>query len=113
MPTSIFIDPPLAHVGLTETEAREQGYNVKVGKWAAAAIPRARQLKNTAGLLKAVVDADTDRLLGFTMFAAESSEVINIVSVFMNSGQPYTVLRDTIFTHPTMAETLNDVLGQV
>lgn len=113
IPASTFIDPPLAHVGLTEREARAQGYNVKIGKWAAAAIPRARQLKNTDGLLKAIVDADTNRLLGFTMFAAESSEVINTVSVFMASDQPYTVLRDTIFTHPTMAEALNDVLAQV
>ncbi|WP_379129848.1 hypothetical protein [Paenibacillus sp. sgz500958] len=113
IPYSVFIDPTLSHVGLTEAEAVKQGYNVKIAKWPAMAIPRARILKNTDGLLKAVIDADTDQLLGFTMFAMESSEVINIVSLFMNSGQPYTVLRDTIFTHPTMAESLNDILSQV
>jgi pyruvate/2-oxoglutarate dehydrogenase complex dihydrolipoamide dehydrogenase (E3) component len=113
IPYSVFIDPPLSHVGLSETEALRKGYKVKVAKWPATAIVRARQLKQTDGLLKAVIDAETDQLLGFTMFAAESSEVVNIVSVFMNSGQSYTVLRDTIFTHPTMAESLNDLLSQI
>ncbi|MMZ69725.1 pyridine nucleotide-disulfide oxidoreductase [compost metagenome] len=70
-------------------------------------------MKQTEGLLKAVIDAETERLLGFTMFAAESGEVVNIVSLFMKSEQPYTVLRDTIFTHPSMAETLNDLLANI
>jgi len=113
VPYSVFVDPPLSHVGLTEAEALRQGYRVKVAKLPAAAAPRARQLKQTEGLLKAVVDAETDRLLGFTMFAAESSEVVNIVSMFMKTDQPYTVLRDTIFTHPSMAETLNDLLAAI
>lgn len=113
VPYSVFIDPPLSHVGLTEAEARKQGYNVQVAKLPVTASTRARQLKQTEGLLKAVVDADTGLLLGFTMFGVESSEVVNIVSVFMNSGQPYTVLRDTIFTHPSMSEILNDLLGLI
>ncbi|MGN7358962.1 FAD-dependent oxidoreductase [Paenibacillus sp. SAF-054] len=113
VPYSVFIDPPLSHVGLTEAEARKQGYNVQVAKLSVTASTRARQLKQTEGLLKAVVDADTGLLLGFTMFGVESSEVVNIVSVFMNSGQPYTVLRDTIFTHPSMSEILNDLLGLI
>lgn len=113
IPYSVFIDPPLSHVGLSETEALRKGYKVKVAKLSAAASTRARQLKQTDGLLKAVIDAETDQLIGFTMFAAVSSEIVNIVSVFMNSGQPYTVLRDTIFTHPSMADTLNDLLSQV
>ncbi|WP_337913897.1 hypothetical protein [Cohnella zeiphila] len=113
MPYSVFIDPPLSHVGLSEAEAARRGHQVKVAKLPAAASTRARQLKQTEGLLKAVVDAETEQLLGFTMFAPESSEVVNIVSVFMKSGQPYTVLRDTIFTHPSMAETLNDLLNAI
>lgn len=113
VPYSVFIDPALSHVGLTEKEALKQGYNVKVAQLPVTASTRARQLKQTEGLLKAVVDADTEQLLGFTMFGVESSEVVNIVSVFMNSGQPYTVLRDTIFTHPSMSEILNDLLGQI
>lgn len=113
IPTSVFIDPPLSHVGLTEEEAIRSGYRVKVAKLPAATSPRARLLKQTDGLLKVIVDADTDQILGFTMFAAMSSEVVNIVSVFMISGQPYTDLRDTIFTHPSMAETLNDLLSLI
>jgi pyruvate/2-oxoglutarate dehydrogenase complex dihydrolipoamide dehydrogenase (E3) component len=113
VPYSVFIDPPLAHVGYTEQEALKRGHTVKTAKLPVTASTRARQLKQTDGLLKAVVDAETDRLLGFTMFGAESSEVVNIVSVFMQSGQPHSVLRDTIFTHPSMAETINDLLGAI
>ncbi|GIP22197.1 FAD-dependent oxidoreductase [Paenibacillus sp. J22TS3] len=113
IPYSVFIDPPLSHVGLTEAEAQKQGYNIKVAKLPVTASTRARQLKQTEGLVKAVVDTDTGQLLGFTMFGVESSEVVNIVSVFMNSGQPYTALRDMIFTHPSMSEILNDLLGLI
>ncbi|WP_243711580.1 hypothetical protein [Paenibacillus sp. BK033] len=113
IPYSVFIDPPLSHVGLTEEEAIRRGYSVKAAKLAAAASPRARQFKQTEGLLKAVIDVETNALLGFTMFAAESSEVVNTVSTFMNTGQPYTVLRDTIFTHPSMSEILNDLLSTI
>ncbi|MCG7381933.1 FAD-dependent oxidoreductase [Paenibacillus sp. ACRRY] len=113
VPTSVFIDPPLSRVGLSETEALQQGYDIRVVKLPVTASTRARQLKQTDGLLKAIVDSKTEQLLGFTMFGAESSEVVNIVSVFMNSSQPYTVLRDTIFTHPSMSEMLNDLLNLV
>lgn len=113
IPYSVFLDPPLSHVGLTEEEALRKGYKIKVAKLAAAASPRARLLKQTDGMLKAVVDAQTNILLGFTMYAADSSEVVNIVSVFMKTGQPYMVLRDMIFTHPSMAEVLNDLLTAI
>ncbi|RTE11592.1 FAD-dependent oxidoreductase [Paenibacillus whitsoniae] len=113
VPYSVFIDPPLSHVGLTESEALKQGYHVKVAQLPVTASTRARQLKQTEGLLKAVIDAETKQLLGFTMFGVESSEVVNIVSVFIRSGEPYTVLRDTIFTHPSMAELLNDLLSLI
>ncbi|CAH1205384.1 FAD-dependent oxidoreductase [Paenibacillus sp. JJ-223] len=113
VPYSVFIDPPLAHVGYTEQEAVKRGHAVKTAKLPLTASTRARQLQQTDGLMKAVVDAASDRLLGFTMFGAESSEVVNIVSVFMQSEQPFTVLRDTIFTHPSMAETINDLLGAI
>lgn len=113
VPNSVFIDPPLSHVGLSETEALQQGYDIRVVKLPVTASTRAHQLKQTDGLLKAIIDPKTEQLLGFTMFGAESSEVVNIVSVFMNSSQPYTVLRDTIFTHPSMSEMLNDLLNLV
>lgn len=113
VPYVVFIDPPLAHVGYTEQEAIRRGHSVRTAKLPISASTRARQLKQTDGLLKAVVDAETDRLIGFTMFGAEAGEIVNIASVFMQSGQPYKVLRDTIFTHPSMAETFNDVLGLI
>lgn len=109
VPLSVFITPPLSRVGLTETEARQQGYRVKVASLPAAAIPRARLIGKTDGLLKAVVDADTGRILGATLFAVDSHEVINIISTAMAADLPYTALRDQIFTHPSIAEALNDL----
>ena len=80
---SVFIDPPLAHVGLNETQARKMEKNIKVASLPAAAMPRTRTIEQTDGLLKAVVDADTGKILGCTLFCAESSEVINTVSLAM------------------------------
>lgn len=110
---SVFIDPPLSHVGLNETQARKKGKRIKVASLPAAAIPRARTIEQTDGLLKAVVDADTGKILGCTLFCAESSEVINTVSLAMRLGQDYTFLRDSIFTHPSMSEALNDLFGSI
>lgn len=109
VPYSIFIDPPFSRVGMTEKEAREAGYDVKVTRLAAAAVPKAKVLKKTDGLFKAVIDAKTDKILGAHLFGAESHEIINIIKVVIDAGLPYTVLRDGIFTHPTMAEALNDL----
>ena len=110
---SVFIDPPLAHVGLNETQARKMEKNIKVASLPAAAMPRTRTIEQTDGLLKAVVDADTGKILGCTLFCAESSEVINTVSLAMRLGQDYTFLRDSIFTHPSMSEALNDLFGLI
>jgi pyruvate/2-oxoglutarate dehydrogenase complex dihydrolipoamide dehydrogenase (E3) component len=84
-----------------------------VAKLPAATIPRAQQLQETAGLLKAVIDTQTNQLLGCTLFCADSSEVINTVAMAMSTKLDYRVVRDTIFTHPSMSETLNDLLSQV
>ncbi|MEC0241099.1 FAD-dependent oxidoreductase [Paenibacillus dokdonensis] len=113
IPYSVFIDPPLSRVGLSEDEAREQGYETKIAKMPVAASPRARLMKETQGVLKAVVDAKTDQILGCTLFCTESSEIINIVQIAMQTGQSYTFLRDQIFTHPTMSEVFNDLFGQM
>lgn len=110
---SVFIDPPLAHVGLNETQARKMEKNIKVASLPAAAMPRTRTIEQTDGLLKAVVDADNGKILGCTLFCAESSEVINTVSLAMRLGQDYTFLRDSIFTHPSMSEALNDLFGLI
>lgn len=113
VPYSVFIDPPLSRVGLSEEAAVEQGYEIKVAKLPTAAVPRARLISEPDGFLKAVVDAKTNKILGATLFCAESSEVINIVSMAIQTGQDFTFLRDHIFTHPTMSEALNDLFSQI
>lgn len=111
VPYSIFIDPPFSRVGMTEKEAREAGFEVKIAKLAAAAVPKAKVLKKTTGLFKAIIDTKTGKILGAHLFGAESHEIINIIKVVIDAGLPYTVLRDGIFTHPTMAEALNDLFS--
>ncbi|MBA2939633.1 FAD-dependent oxidoreductase [Paenibacillus sp. CGMCC 1.16610] len=109
VPYSVFIDPPLSRVGLSEDQALAKGYEIKLATMPAAAIPRAKLTEETDGLLKVIVDAKTDRILGCSLFCSESHEMINIVQIAMETGQPYTYLRDHIFTHPTMSESLNDL----
>lgn len=106
---SVFIDPPLSRIGLTEKEARAQGYEVLVKKIDVATIPRARVLGGTEGVLKSVVDAADGKILGCSLFCVDSEEVINTVSVAIKAELDYTFLRDQIYTHPTMSESLNDL----
>lgn len=113
VPYSVFLDPPFSRVGLTEQEARDKGYNVKIARLAAAAIPKANVLQKPTGLLKAVIDADTGLILGAHLFCEESYETINLIKLAMDAKVPYTVLRDGIYTHPTMTEALNDLFGAV
>ncbi len=108
---SVFIDPPLSRIGMSEEEAIKQGLNIKVGRMQVAAIPRARTLGEVQGLFKAIIDADTNKILGCTLFGPDSSEIINLVAMAMKTGQDYTFLRDFIFTHPSMSEALNDLMG--
>ncbi|WP_274972934.1 FAD-dependent oxidoreductase [Bacteroides fluxus] len=108
---SVFIDPPLSRIGMSEEDARKKGLDIKVNKLPVAAIPRARTLGDTNGLFKVVIDANTDKILGCTLFGPESSEVINLVAMAMKTGQEYTFLRDFIFTHPSMSEALNDLMS--
>lgn len=113
IPYSVFLDPPFSRVGLTEKEAREQGYRVRIARLPAAAIPKAQVLQKPVGLLKAVLDADTGRILGAHLFCEESHEMINTVKIAMDAELPYTNLRDGVFTHPTMSEALNDLFTNV
>lgn len=108
---SVFIDPPLARIGLNEEEARKQNRDIIVKKLPVMAIPRAKTLGETDGLLKAVIDKNTGMILGCTLFAPDAGEVINTVAVAMKTGQDYTFLRDFIFTHPSMSEALNDLFS--
>lgn len=111
VPYAIFIEPSLAHIGLTEEEAMKAGHSIKVARLPAAAIPRARTLQQTEGLLKAVINTHTGRIMGCTLFCAEASEMINTVNLAMRTGQHYSFLRDFIFTHPSMSEALNDLFN--
>ncbi|WP_254513495.1 FAD-dependent oxidoreductase [Anatilimnocola floriformis] len=105
IPYCLFTDPELAHVGLSETEAQTQNVPYRLAKVPMSHVLRTRTLSQTRGFAKALVGAD-DRILGFTAFGAEASELLAAVQTAMLGGLPYTALRDAIFTHPTVAEGL-------
>lgn len=109
IPYSLFISPTLSIVGLTEKEAIAKGYEVKTKLLKVAQVPRAKILRNETGLFKVVVDKNTQMILGCSLYGIESSEIINIVAMAMKENKPFSYLRDFIFTHPTMAESLNDL----
>ena len=111
VPYSVFLIPPFSRVGLSEKEAVEKGYKVKVARLAAAAIPKAQVLEQPAGLLKAVIDEETGLILGAHLFCQEYYEMINMIKLAMDAKVPYQVLRDTIYTHPTMSEAFNDLFA--
>ena len=113
IPSAVFIEPELARVGLTETEAREQGKECLVAKLPAAAIPRAKAMGQTKGLLKAIIDKDSQQLLGAALFAPNAGEMVASVQIAMLAGWPYTRLRDCMLAHPTMTEGLTQLLETV
>ncbi|CAK7003233.1 MAG: putative pyridine nucleotide-disulfide oxidoreductase RclA [Parabacteroides sp.] len=108
---SVFIDPPLSHIGMNEETAKKKGFTVKTNIVIVASIPRTKTIDETDGLMKVVVDANTNKILGCTLFSPESSEMINSVAIAMKAGLDYTFLRDFIFTHPSMSESLNDLMN--
>lgn len=109
IPTSVFIAPSYSRVGLNEEEARKAGYEIKVAKLPAAAIPKAQVLRKTTGLLKAIINAQNHDILGVMLFCEESHEMINLIKLAMDAGLKYETLRDTIYTHPTMSEIFNEL----
>lgn len=113
VPYSVFLDPPFSRIGLSEAEAIAAGYSVKVARLPAMAIPKAKILRRPDGLLKAVIDADTGLILGAHLFCAESHEMINTIKIAMDAKIPYTVLRDSVYTHPTMSEAFNDLFASL
>lgn len=106
-PYAVFVNPPLANVGLTEKVAKDKGYDVKTATLEAVNIPKAKILEQTDGLLKAVVDAKTDKILGVQLLCADAHEMINFMDLAIRQGLTYQNVRDYIFTHPTMSEALN------
>lgn len=113
VPFCVFTDPELAHVGLNEKQAQAQGIPYRLFKVPTNAVLRARTLGEARGFLKALVAADSDRILGFTAFVPDAGEMISSVQIAMVAGLPYTVLRDTILTHPTMVEGLIPLFSSV
>lgn len=113
VPYSVFMTPPLSRVGMTEEQARASGASVQVVTLPVAAIPRARVMDDTRGVLKVVVDSETKQILGVSLLCVDSHEMINIIKTVMDAGLPYTTLRDQIFTHPSMSESLNDLFSLV
>jgi len=113
IPYTLFIDPELGRVGMTEEEARKKGFKVRVARMPASAIPRAVTAGEPRGFLKAVVDAETDRILGAAILAAEGGEVMAVLQVAMQGGVTATTLRETIFSHPSMSEGLNDLFARM
>jgi pyruvate/2-oxoglutarate dehydrogenase complex dihydrolipoamide dehydrogenase (E3) component len=107
VPYTIFIDPQLGRVGLSENEARKQGRTIRVAKLPMNAVPRALETGETRGFMKAVVDAGTQQILGCAILGVEGGEIMTIIQVAMMGKLPYTALKEGTFTHPTLAEGLN------
>jgi pyruvate/2-oxoglutarate dehydrogenase complex dihydrolipoamide dehydrogenase (E3) component len=113
VPFCLFTDPELARVGLSETEAKQKGIAYRLVKIPMASVLRARTLSETRGFMKALIDTESDRVLGFTAFGVDAGEIIAAVQIAMLAGLPYTVFRDAILTHPTLAEGLIPLFSSV
>lgn len=111
VPYTMFIDPQLGRVGLSEDDAREQGRRVRIAKIPMHWVARALEVDETRGFVKAVVDADTDQILGVTVLGLEGGEIMAMFEIAMLGKLPYTVLRDAVFAHPTLAELINTLFG--
>jgi pyruvate/2-oxoglutarate dehydrogenase complex dihydrolipoamide dehydrogenase (E3) component len=113
IPYTVFIDPQLGRVGPSEGEAREQGRNVRVAKMPMSHVTRALEVDEPRGMMKAVVDADTDLILGCAILGIEGGEIAAMIQIAMMGEVPYTALRDGVFAHPTFSESLNTLFATV
>src|SRR5262249_13163902 len=104
VPYAVFTDPQLGRVGLTEKEARSAGHKLKVGKIPTAWVARAIERDETAGLMKVVVDANTDKILGAAILSTEGGELVQILGFVMLAGASYKLLKGAVYIHPTLAE---------
>lgn len=110
---AMFIDPPLGRVGMSEKEARASGRNVLMATWPMKRITRAREKDETAGLVKILVDADTEQFLGAAILGVGGDEIINMFTTFMYTGQSYKLFRKAMLTHPTVAELMPWILDDL
>ena len=109
VPYTLFIDPQLGRVGLTERQGREQGYDVRVATLPMSRVARAIETDEMRGVMKAVVDGKTGRILGAAILGIEGGEIVAVIQVAMMAGLPYTALKDGVFSHPTLSESLNNL----
>jgi pyruvate/2-oxoglutarate dehydrogenase complex dihydrolipoamide dehydrogenase (E3) component len=109
VPYCLFIDPQLGRIGLTESEARAQGRNIRVAKLPMTSVARAIEVDETRGFMKAVVDAETNQILGAAVLGIEGGEVMSVLETAMIGKLPYTALRDATYAHPTLSESLNNL----
>ena len=113
VPYTVFIDPQLGRVGMSETEARAHGHNIKVAKMPMNYVARALEVDESRGFMKAVVDAGTGQILGCAVLGIEGGEIMAVLQMAMMGKVPYTVLRDAVFAHPTLAESLNNLFSML
>jgi pyruvate/2-oxoglutarate dehydrogenase complex dihydrolipoamide dehydrogenase (E3) component len=111
VPYTVFIDPQLGRVGLTESEAREQKKQVRVAKMTMDYVARALEVDETRGFMKAIVDAASDQILGAAVLGIEGGEIMAQIQLAMMGKLPYTTLKNGIFAHPTLAESLNNLFS--
>jgi pyruvate/2-oxoglutarate dehydrogenase complex dihydrolipoamide dehydrogenase (E3) component len=109
VPYTVFMDPQLGRVGMTESQARKSGRNIRVARMPMTSVARAIEMDETRGLMKAVVDADTEQILGATVLGIEGGEVMTVFQMAMMGKVKYSVLRDAVFAHPTLSESLNNL----
>jgi pyruvate/2-oxoglutarate dehydrogenase complex dihydrolipoamide dehydrogenase (E3) component len=113
VPYTMFIDPQLARVGSSEREAREQGRDIRVATMPMSRVARALEADESRGFMKAVVDPRSKQILGFTALGLEGGELMAMIEIAMLGKVPYTALRDAIFAHPTLAESLNNLFAEL
>jgi pyruvate/2-oxoglutarate dehydrogenase complex dihydrolipoamide dehydrogenase (E3) component len=113
VPYTVFIDPQLGRVGLSEAEAREQGRDVRVASMPMSYVPRALEMAESRGMMKAVIDGETSEILGCAILGVEGGEIMAMIQIAMMGKLPYTALRDGVFAHPTLAESLNKLFATV
>jgi len=109
VPYTVFIDPQLGRIGMTETEARTHNRKIRVAKMPMTSVARALEVDETRGFMKAVVDVDSGQILGAAVLAIEGGEIMAMIQLAMMGKLPYTVLREGVFAHPTLAESLNNL----
>lgn len=110
---TVYTDPQLGRVGLSEKEAREQGYNFKVARMPMKHVARALETDESRGFMKTVVDAKSDRILGAAILGLEGGELMSMIHIAMLGDMPFTVLRDAPFAHPTLAESFNNLFAAI